>query len=49
MGNIPPATPVRKDNMTVKKSKSKPAEMKIKIKGSPEKVAAGLKAITKKK
>ena len=39
--------------MTVKKSTkaAKPAEakLKIKIKGTPEKVAAGLKAIAKKK
>ena len=38
--------------MTVKKkSTTKPAEakIKIKIKGTPEKVASGLKAIAKKK
>ena len=37
--------------MTAKKSKSAPAKAKIKIKiaGTPEKVAAGLKAIAKRK
>jgi hypothetical protein len=41
---------ITKENMTVKKSK-KPATAKIKIKiaGTPEKVAAGLKAIAKRK
>ena len=37
--------------MTAKKSKTQPAKAKIKIKiaGTPEKVAAGLKAIAKRK
>ena len=35
--------------MTAKKSKTQPAKVKIKIAGTPEKVAAGLKAIAKRK
>jgi hypothetical protein len=37
--------------MTAKKSKSAPAKAKLKIKiaGTPEKVAAGLKALAKRK